>query len=50
MDSSSESEDVPEDLLESLSEDSLVVFLELQLLEELLRLRLLLGCLFLVFF
>ena len=49
MDSLSESEDVPEEVFEALSEDSLVVFLELELLEELLRLCLLWGCLFLVF-
>ena len=49
MDSASESEDVPEEVFESLPEDSLVVFLELELVEELLRLRLLWGCLFLVF-
>lgn len=49
VDSSSESEDVPEEVFEALSEDSLVVFLELELLKELLRLRFLWVCLFLVF-
>ena len=49
MDSASESEDVPDEVFETLSEDSLVVFLELELVEELLRLRFLWGCLFFVF-
>lgn len=50
MDSSAESEDVSQEEFEPSLEDSLVVFLELELLQErFLLARFFLGCLFLVF-
>ena len=50
MDSSAESEDVSQEEFEASLEDSLVLFLELELLQERFLLALFfLGCLFLVF-